>query len=420
MVHNNSGISGLSSSFIQTSGGKAPIGGPVPVTFSAEVIGVLKKLDIIRLERNNKRSERRKAGEANVSEDEDDEISPYFLGNSTGANSVPPAGLGAVPNAPGPAPGPAVPDPVVPGPEADPVVANPKLLFTDKNAATNSFRANDNTIPNAIFSLAKNGISPPLTLFLPASLARIRSSNVKTVKHGTGESTKVTVIDVSDFPDETTMEQAVWNSTYNTFLSFMDLAAEAHIVQGFSRHYDHILSDVAVETWFPAYRNFDRTIRAQFFTTPYIIDIHSSDYRTALQAAKDAYIWSNLPSHTPSGPRASGGSGGRERVDRHKPYDRENRPQSDGGQRRKPVLCFRCGRTGHPAGRCPEKTPSKHGREFVIYANSDGLFRISDQRAVCMLFNCGRCESTPGSRHPIHVCTLCGDAHHGAIDCTRN
>src|ERR1700761_6365413 len=54
MAHNNSGISGVSSSFIRTSGVKAPIqtGGPAPVTFSADVIGVLKKLDIIRLERN--------------------------------------------------------------------------------------------------------------------------------------------------------------------------------------------------------------------------------------------------------------------------------------------------------------------------------------------------------------------------------
>ncbi|KAJ7658474.1 hypothetical protein B0H17DRAFT_1213218 [Mycena rosella] len=45
-----------------------------------------------------------------------------------------------------------------------------KLLFDDTVAEKNSFRANDNSIPEAIYSLAKNGISPPLTLFLPASL----------------------------------------------------------------------------------------------------------------------------------------------------------------------------------------------------------------------------------------------------------
>ncbi|KAJ7161600.1 hypothetical protein C8R46DRAFT_1283859 [Mycena filopes] len=263
---------------------------PTPdVRFSGDIMVVLKKMDILRLERNNKRAERRTAGEANVSDDEEDDLTPYYLGNVSGGSPLPNVGTAAAPQVTGNAP-------TVP----NVVAANSKVLFTDQKAANNSFRANDNTIPNAIFSLAKNGISPPLTLFLPISLDRIRSSNVKTVKHG----------DVSDFPDET--------------------AAESHIVRGFSLHYNNILSDAALDTWFPAYRSFDRQIRAQFFTEPYIIDVQSAEYRNALQSAKDNHMWSSVHSPSSSGSR-SGAPSGRERGERPKPYDRDTQPQSDGG-----------------------------------------------------------------------------------------
>ncbi|KAJ7473423.1 hypothetical protein FB451DRAFT_1468234, partial [Mycena latifolia] len=288
--------------------------------------------------------------------------------------------------------------------------------FDDHVAEKNVFRAHDNSIPSAIYSLAKNGISPPLTLFLPASLARIRSSNVKTVKHGTGESTKVTVIDLTDFPDEQTLDQATWFTSYNTYLTFMEDVVGNRTFQSFANHYNRILSDPDLNIWFPAYREFDRQIRAQFFTAPFIIDVHDAEYRSALQSAKNSFLMSGNRSPTTSGSKggAAGGSQrSKEKVDRPKPYDREP------GARKKAILCFRCGRTGHGAITCTEANPSRHGREFVIFANKDGLFRVLDNRAVCMGFNCGRCDSSVRN-HAIHICSLCGDSHHGAVDCTRN
>ncbi|KAJ6467531.1 hypothetical protein C8R47DRAFT_1303494, partial [Mycena vitilis] len=280
--------------------------------------------------------------------------------------------------------------------------------FDDATAALNTFRAHDNTIPAAIYSLAKNGISPPLTLFLAGSLERIRSSNVKTVKHGTGDVAKVTVLDVTDFPGEETLDQATWLTSYNTFLSFLETAVGPLTYESFARHYSEILADPELGVWFPAYRTFDQKIRAQFFTTPYIIDIHDAEYRSALQSAKNTYILSNRSSPSSVAPK-----GGKDRVERSKPYDK------DAASRKRPTLCFRCGRTGHSAIVCSDATPSREGRQFVIYANRDGLFRIRDNRSICMLFNCGRCDSTIRN-HATHICSLCGDAHHGAIDCTRN
>ncbi|KAJ7153933.1 hypothetical protein C8R43DRAFT_848102, partial [Mycena crocata] len=297
------------------------------------------------------------------------------------------------------------------------------LLFDDLEAEKNSFTANDDSIPLAIFSLAKNRISPPLTLFLPASLERIRLSNIKTVKHSTGESVRVTVIDIAEFPDEDTLEQARWFPTYNIFLSFIQSSSGVRIYEGFAHHLNLIMPDPDLSTWFTAYRAFDKKIRAQFFTKPYIIDIQNAEYRTALQNAKNSFLHSmqssSASASAPGSSSSRGGSGsgshGKDKfVERTKPYDR-----NDKDERKRSTLCFRCGRIGHGASSCDEKSPSRHGREFVVYAERNGIYRIFDNRPVCMRFNTGKCDST-ARPHNIHICSLCSDSHHGAVDCARN
>ncbi|KAJ7261937.1 hypothetical protein C8J57DRAFT_1184128 [Mycena rebaudengoi] len=397
------GVSGLSSAFIQGAPIQ-PVGRRVgEVVFPPEAFVILKKMDLLRLERNTKREERRKAGEENVTDDEGDDLTPYIM--------VAPSGENAQPSG----------DPVPPTHSAD-ASSESGLLFDDQVAEKNSFRANDDTIPAAIASLAKNGISPPLTLFLPASLERIRSSNVKTVKHGTGETTKVTVLDVSDFPGEDTLSQANFFTCYNTFLSFLEPIAGPSIFQGFAQHYNVILKDGELDIWFPAFQAFDKKIRAQFFTKPYIVDITNDEYRTALQSAKNIFMHNNRPSSgSQSSPKAPSGSSyaGRERS-RPAPYDKDRESRNREREfRTKNTLCFRCGRMGHGGSNCAELNPSKHGREFTVYVNREGLFRVCDDRAVCMRFNIGNCDST-SRNHPIHICSLCGDSHHGANSCTRN
>ncbi|KAJ7201567.1 hypothetical protein GGX14DRAFT_464263 [Mycena pura] len=195
----------------------------------------------------------------------------------------------------------------------------------------------------------------------------------------------------------------------------MQSVAGLKILEGFSRHYDNILADPELKTWFPAYREFDRKIRAQFFTSPYIVDIQDSEYRSALQSAKNIFLLSSASNSSQS----KGSSVGphrdhaKEKQNRSKPYDRDDAP------RQRTIVCFRCGRMGHSAPSCKETNPSRHGRDFVIFANKDGLFRILDNRPVCMGFNCARCLAG-GNNHPVHICSLCGDSHHGAVNCTRN
>ncbi|KAJ7432355.1 hypothetical protein B0H11DRAFT_1973816 [Mycena galericulata] len=398
---NNPGTSGHSSRFLGPGRltGEAPIiEGDGSLVLAKEARAILEKWDEERRKRNDERAQRRAADERDVvSEDEEDELGPYILAEKIPSGEKPgPEGAETIP--------PKSPSGVVSGGPGN-------LLFEDGVAEKNTFRAHDNSIPVAIYSLAKNGISPPLTLFLPASLETIRSSNVKTLKHGTGESTKVTVIDVSEFPDERSLDQATFLTCYNTFLTFLETAAGTKILQGFARHYDNILADPELKLWFPAYRDFDRKIRAQFFTSPYIVDPSDMEYRSALQSAKNLYLMSNSGGSFQS--KGSGSHHSKEKQERTKPYDRED------PSRQRTIICFRCGRVGHSAPLCKETNPNRHGREFVIFANRDGLFRIHDNRPVCMGFNCARCLAS-GNNHPVHICSLCGDTHHGAVNCTRN
>ncbi|KAJ7435716.1 hypothetical protein B0H11DRAFT_2366638 [Mycena galericulata] len=352
MAPGNHGISGQTSPFISSV--RAPIQGIArgSVVLPPESVGILRRLDAAREKRNEKRAERREKGDNEVSEDEPDELTPFLMVASVQERSeAGSSGDAAFQKT------------------ATPHIAHSsnRLLFEDAVAEKNSFQAHDNSIPDAVFSLAKNGISPPLTLFLPQSLERLRSGNVKTVKHGTGETTRVTVIDVSEFPDEETLDQATFLTCYNTFLTFLEASAGARIFRGFMEHYNRILSDPDLSTWFAAYQVFDKKIRAQFFTKPYIIDVQDSQYRDALQSAKNLLLMSS--SEQDEDPDSSSFGvvrSGREKPERRKPYERDEGSHS--------VLCFCCGRMGHNAVRCAEANPSRHGRNFVITATRESLW----------------------------------------------
>ncbi|KAJ6556383.1 hypothetical protein B0H19DRAFT_1377104 [Mycena capillaripes] len=259
MAPGKPGISGQTSPFIGAGG--APIQGVArgSVVLPPEGVGILQRLDAAREKRNEKRAERREKGDKGVSEDEPDELAPFLA--QTVTTHVPHH-------------------------------SSSRLLFEGAVAEKNSFQAHENSIPDAVFSLAKNEISPPLTLFL-AIPGAYSLGNVKTIKHGTGETTKVIVIDVSEFPDEETLDQATFLACYNTFLTFLEASAGARFFPGFAEHYNWILIDPDLSTWFAAYQMFDKKICAQFFTKPYIVDVQDSQYRDALQSAKNLILMSS-------------------------------------------------------------------------------------------------------------------------------
>ncbi|KAF8056182.1 hypothetical protein FPV67DRAFT_1395692, partial [Lyophyllum atratum] len=269
----------------------------------------------------------------------------------------------------------------------------------------------DKSIPEAIRILVKCGRSPPLSLFLPEILERIRYGvNIKYVKLGTGSNANTRILDVTEFPDEGELRQDQWTVAYNAFLNFISVIAGSQIQAGFYTHYDSMLSDKFFTYFFAAYRSFDRDIRARFFTQPYIIDPTDSKYLSQLQDAKTI---NNRESH-PSV--------------RYKPYEVSHpgrstsfRAQTMATSSSYPPLCLRCGaKDGHQAATCAANVPSRQGCSFVIFTRGKYINRLSDKQPVCIRFNLGICSSSNGDRHALHICSLCGDTHHGATSCTRN
>jgi len=164
------------------------------------------------------------------------------------------------------------------------------VLFSDEIALSKDMQVTDISIPLDIRVLASCRRSPPLTLFTPSSLARIRAGvSGKMVKISTGKNSTTQAIDVSKFPAEETLDQASWMASYGTFLRFMDAVSDPLIAQSWKEHYAKMIADPFLDRWFPAYRVFDSEIRAQFFRKEFLLKPYSATWDRALDNAKLNY-----------------------------------------------------------------------------------------------------------------------------------
>ncbi|KAJ7696737.1 hypothetical protein B0H17DRAFT_1197848 [Mycena rosella] len=279
---------------------------------------------------------------------------------------------------------------------------NPFLIAGDDTAAQNSLDLSEAIIPKAIFTLAKSGITPPLTLVTPVALQRIRSGlGTKLVKVTTELKDSVHLLDISLFPDERTLDQADWTTSYNSFLKFIELGYRPTQYMGFVLHFKAMISNSEFKTWFTAFWDFDCRICSQFFTRPFIIDATGEAYGKLLQAARNRSLLETMASPRLSAPSSSTSSVGPSRSDkpcpRIQPYAGQQKKNSFQGN----LLCLHCGGSTatRPLGAdCTEARPNRHGRQFIIYANKDGLFRIGSDTPVCFTYNLGsECKYTDGT-----------------------
>ncbi|KAJ7190116.1 hypothetical protein GGX14DRAFT_408305 [Mycena pura] len=85
---------------------------------------------------------------------------------------------------------------------------------------------------------SRAGIAPPFTLFTPAALQQIRSGQgTKSIKVTTELKDSAHLLDISLFPSEEIMDQAIWMTAYNTFLKFIQSAYGPGTYLGFAKHF---------------------------------------------------------------------------------------------------------------------------------------------------------------------------------------
>jgi hypothetical protein len=251
----------------------------------------------------------------------------------------------------------------------------------------------------------------PLQLFAAESLHRIQSGvDIKYIKVATGPAANAHILDISDFPKDEDLSVGKWTVCYNMFLAFMTDHSKSRVLQGLLGHFDAMLKDPEFHSWFSAYLLFNIQVWGQFFAKPSIIKARSPTWYHALQSAKDSIL---CRVSTPSSSSSS------HRGPRYAPYPSGHPGSFQSGDgphgAAGPSLCLRCGLFGdHRAASCKSSKPSWRERP------KGKLIRLSDGKPVCVRFNLIACNMDQKEGHPLHVCSLCRDHHHGVLKCTRN
>ena len=403
------GISGKTSPFLSNAN-------EVPTTTTNNSLEdiyrkTLETLESRRKERNaDKAARRARDAEAQVSDDEPDIITPVLNHPDQPQGGPRNIDLGSdkVPATEGPV--------TAPTPKGITKTTITGTLFHDAEVTNNKLAPFDSSIPNDITVLAACKQSPPLSLFTTSALEQIRNrKGLKFVKIATGPFENTRVLDLTDFPTDDQLSPTTWCLAYNTFLNWMDKHADKNILKGWVTHHDAMVHDPDFQRFFLAYVAFDKDIRTQFFADPFIIDPNDTIWRTTLLNKKVAHgpTSGQAPEITP--PQVT------RRANRFSPYDNTARPfRAPRTAATVSPLCLRCGRKdGHRAARCNATTPSRIERPWVVLYRNGGLVRIRDNQPVCTLYNIGAC-STSESTHPFHTCSLCDNANHPALHCTRN
>ncbi|KAK0216106.1 hypothetical protein IW262DRAFT_197073 [Armillaria fumosa] len=300
-------------------------------------------------------------------------------------------------------------------------------LYSDEATAKNrdAYIPNDTAFHEDYKALLVHRISIPLTMFHSSYLRNLQYNDdalprVKITRlTSDGVSKNFSVLDIAKAPSEVDLSRADFLECYNNLLEFVaSIGFGEHTLQGLNDHLHAMLSDPHFSMWFEAYKQFDKDYRAKLFKDPFIPDPSSRSWSDGVQAAKDNHLLMQQEG------QMSGENGKWRRARptgrRFLPYDTSQRGQPRSGSFR--TLCLRCGEIGHRADSCTSSTPSKRGRSFLAEWKDNSLIRISDQRYICLRFNLNGCqpEPSPDMRHGLHICSLCGDPHHGATKCTRN
>ncbi|KAL1722213.1 hypothetical protein EV715DRAFT_193743 [Schizophyllum commune] len=405
----------------------------------AEIQKGLDEIDSPRLERNKERARRRAAGEESVSDDEQEteDVTRYRklidvvkraratqegdLASGAGdpaqtTTSTTGSGGQSASTAPHTSSSITPPTPIPPVLPAH-LKSNP---FNDAAVLANTFNTVDDSIPSHLQALAFNSISPPLTLFQTDFISRLRKGQgLKFQPLGHGDNAKARLLDWETMKadDERHMARDQWQTAYNTFLRFIASLADPGqgdaISEGWARHYNRMISDPDFMPQFPAFRDFDIDMRAQFFQRRFVVNPDDPKWESMLNSAKIRHARDPITAPLPFAPPSASSP---PRPPRSLPPPR---PHPYAQSFREEPLCLRCGLPGHRASACVATTPSKPGRQFFVDC-SFGRIVTKDGRHVCVRYNLGKCTSIPSAGvHGTHICSLCG-ANHAATQCTRN
>ena len=264
----------------------------------------------------------------------------------------------------------------------------------------------------------------PLSMLTTATIAHIRfNEDLKFKRIPFGPMVGKYTLDDMLFPAEATLSDFDYMQVHRHWTELIKVAMQTAIYKGWKAHHEQMVGDEHLRTSARAWHRHNRNLRVQFMIQPYIIDPASVIYNQQYE-----WIRINLLSNAVKAPSASHGDTPSQHYpslpssSSFHPYDKDRERKSSSSFRNtreaRPVLCIRCGHWGHRALACHNNKSTRLNHPIIVSWKVDKL--VSKQgRHICLLFNVrGNCSPT-SSPHPEHSCSLCGNPHHGAANCSR-
>ena len=221
-------------------------------------------------------------------------------------------------------------------------------------------------IPNAILQMAYNKLYVPLSMLTTSALSKIQmNNNLKFRKIPFGNGIGKQSLDESSFPLEDLLTETYFFQAYRNWLMVIDIIATPDVAIGWYEHHSRMLRDDKLNDFFDALWDIDKQLHSQFITHPFQIDPYSATYIQLLerscmesffshaekaQQMFDLQQWLSRYGSCSMQNKSSNPS-----SHMFAPYDKDTnkgRAMESFHDSKKPILCLRCGYTGHQAGNC--------------------------------------------------------------------
>jgi hypothetical protein len=311
--------------------------------------------------------------------------------------------------------------------------SSPSFLFDISNERPSVSSLSDTYgIHTYILDLARHHQHIPFSLLTTKATTRLflESSALKFImhypSHRNSATTKCHLIDVTQFPAESSISIPEWHEAWARYLILLQDHASPEILDRWSRHYKELREHRDFADNWAAILAFDVEQRATYAADPQAFDeakYHRQfdDIKVrvlrdeSLKVVSDAlaqlksHRYEPYPAHDPT-------------VRKSSSSERPFRGSSKLDGERLPPLCLCCGNLGHTFPGCTSSATPSGTTPHSKVANKQLVCRATPNTKYCIDFNIycnGKrvCTKRTHKGGEIHACSLCGSADHGA--CSR-
>jgi hypothetical protein len=301
-----------------------------------------------------------------------------------------------------------------------PTYVKDAVIFKLADEKVKSSLGREYEVPDAVWQLLQRKVHIQLNTLTSANIKLMLENpgSIKTKKGIDTISSKLHLLDQSQFGREEDISQAQWHEAWYPMAEIYKTVAEGDIKDYFLDHHKFCASQEDFADIFPAIQMFDIKFRRSYMLTQTRMsraDYISTFQDCKVQAMHDKLLASTRPQFPSSGKASSSSLSSNNRFE---PYpgssSRAEKPFQKGTSSTATIsLCLICGRSGHLGSSCTNGTTEK-GRKVVSGWINGKLILLANKTELCLSWNLSSntCRSTHNSS--FHHCSICGAKSHHA------